>query len=127
SAFCDAAFSYGHDKGLVMGYFDGNTVTALWNYAQHYAMNDNSYGSTFGPSTPGLLNLVAGNTYPATASAPSAKGGAVSGGGGTLVGDLDPPGDVCSVGTTVQLGGKNIGDLLNDKGVTWGAFMTDSI
>ncbi|MGH8273863.1 MAG: alkaline phosphatase family protein, partial [Gammaproteobacteria bacterium] len=21
----------------VMGYFDGNTVTALWNYAQHYA------------------------------------------------------------------------------------------
>src|SRR5215467_6900702 len=25
-------------KGLVMGYYDGNTVTALWNYAQHYAM-----------------------------------------------------------------------------------------
>lgn len=22
--------------GLVMGYYDGNTVTALWNYAQHY-------------------------------------------------------------------------------------------
>src|ERR1700761_2662289 len=28
-------------KGLVMGYFDGNTVTAMWNYAQHFAMNDN--------------------------------------------------------------------------------------
>src|SRR5262249_4394908 len=40
-------------KGLVMGYYDGNTVTALWNYAQHYAMNDNSYSTQFGPSTPG--------------------------------------------------------------------------
>jgi phospholipase C len=29
--------------GLVMGYYDGNTVTALWNYAQNYALNDNSY------------------------------------------------------------------------------------
>ncbi len=24
--------------GLTMGYYDGNTVTALWNYAQHYAI-----------------------------------------------------------------------------------------
>ena len=30
-------------NGLVMGYFDGNTVTGLWNYAQHFAMSDNSY------------------------------------------------------------------------------------
>jgi phospholipase C len=37
--------------GITMGYYDGNTVTALWNYAQHFAMSDNSYGSTFGPST----------------------------------------------------------------------------
>jgi phospholipase C len=35
-------------KGLTMGYYDGNTVTALWNYAQHFAMSDNSYGTTFG-------------------------------------------------------------------------------
>jgi phospholipase C len=27
--------------GLNMGYYDGNTVTALWNYAQHYALADN--------------------------------------------------------------------------------------
>ena len=38
--------------GLVMGYYDGNTVTALWNYAQNYALNDNSYNTVFGPSTP---------------------------------------------------------------------------
>ena len=36
-----------------MGYYDGNTVTALWNYAQHYAMSDNFYGTMFGPSTVG--------------------------------------------------------------------------
>jgi phospholipase C len=71
--FCAPTYAWGKDKGLVMGYFDGNTVTALWNYAQNFAMNDNSYGTTFGPSTPGLLNLVAGNTYPATPSASSSK------------------------------------------------------
>ena len=38
-------------KGLVMGYYDGNTVTALWNYAQHFAMSDNSFETTFGPSS----------------------------------------------------------------------------
>src|SRR5579863_9478179 len=31
--------------GLVMDYYDGNTVTGLWNYAQHYAMSDNNYRS----------------------------------------------------------------------------------
>ena len=33
--------------GLVMDYYDGNTVTGLWNYAQNYAMSDNSYGDSF--------------------------------------------------------------------------------
>jgi phospholipase C len=121
--FCAAEFAYGKDKGLVMGYFDGNTVTALWNYAQNFAMSDNSYGTTFGPSTPGLLNLVAGNTYPATTSAVSPKLVGVSAGIGTLVGDLDPTGDVCSGKPTVQMGGQNIGDLLNAKGISWGSFM----
>jgi phospholipase C len=123
SAFCNASFSWGKGKGLVMGYFDGNTVTALWNYAQNFAMNDNSYGTTFGPSTPGLLNLVAGNTFPATPSAASTKVVPNNAGPGTLVGDLDPAGDVCSGTPTVSFGGKNIGDLLNAGGVTWGAFM----
>jgi len=116
NSFCDPSFSYGKDKGLMMGYFDGNTVTALWNYAQNFAMSDNSYGTTFGPSTPGLLNLVAGNTFPATPSAASAKVVPNNAGAGTLVGDLDPSGDVRSGGTTVRLNGKNIDDLLNAKG-----------
>ena len=45
-----------------MGYFDGNTVTAYWNYAQNFAMSDNAFTDDFGPSTPGALNMFAGNT-----------------------------------------------------------------
>jgi phospholipase C len=45
-----------------MGYYDGNTTTAYWNYAQHFAMSDNSFDTTFGPSTPGALNLISGQT-----------------------------------------------------------------
>src|SRR5204862_1458260 len=48
--------------GLVMDYYDGNTVTALWNYAQNYAMSDNNWDTTFDPSTPGALNLISGQT-----------------------------------------------------------------
>ena len=55
-------------KKEVMGYYDGKTVTALWNYAQHYAMSDNSFNTVFGPSTPGHLNLVSGQTYGASPS-----------------------------------------------------------
>lgn len=110
-------------KGLVMGYYDGNTVTALWNYAQHFAMNDNSFGTTFGPSTPGAINLISGQTggvvdsiSPGSAVVPDGSGGL------TLVNDSDPIGDVCSGSTGVQFGGQNIGDLLNSRGVTWGFF-----
>jgi phospholipase C len=48
---------------VVMDYFDGNTVTAYWNYAQNFAMNDNSFGSVPGPSTPGAINVVSGQTH----------------------------------------------------------------
>ncbi len=64
---------YGKGTGVVMGYFDGNTVTGLWNYAQHYAMSDNSYSTMFGPSTVGALNLIAGTTTLSTLQ-PSADG-----------------------------------------------------
>jgi phospholipase C len=73
------------DKSLVMDYYDGNTVTALWNYAQHFAMSDNSFSDTFGPSTPGALNLVAGQTHGAT---PAVVPGNVS--NGTVTGDPRP-------------------------------------
>ena len=62
----NSATGNGCNRNITMGYFDGNTVTALWNYAQHFAMSDNFFGSTFGPSTPGALNLVSGQTHGAT-------------------------------------------------------------
>jgi phospholipase C len=112
--------------GLTMGYFDGNTVTALWNYAQYFAMNDNSFSSTFGPSTPGVINLVSGQTNGVVKTL-NGTGGEVDGGDGslTVIGDPDPLNDVCSSSTNnqVQLGSKNIGDLLTAAGVTWGGFM----
>ena len=134
-------------KGLVMGYYDGNTVTALWNYAQHFALNDNSYGSQFGPSTPGAINLISGQTngFSATknvlgtgnvllhntheafadASQPGNLTPTQLAANLTLIGDADPILDVCSnpTGDQVTMAGKNIGDLLNAKGITWGAFM----
>ncbi len=122
-----------------MGYFDGNTVTALWNYAQHFSLNDNNYTTHFGPSTPGALNLISGQTsgvdatlnvfgptgnllhatheaFSDAAHTPSAI---------TEIGDGDPLQDVCSNGAIdqVTMHGKNIGDLLNAKGITWGSFM----
>jgi phospholipase C len=35
-------------------------VTALWNYAQNYAMSDNNFETTFGDSTLGAMNLISG-------------------------------------------------------------------
>src|SRR2546423_2386229 len=89
-------------KGLTMGYYDGNTVTGLWNYAQQYAMSDNSYGTTFGPSSPGAVNLVSGDTGSvdvgheannpsiATPTAPNADLTPDGTGGFSLTGDAQP-------------------------------------
>jgi phospholipase C len=46
-------------------------VTAIWNYAQSFAINDNSFGTTFGPSHIGVLNLVSGQTHGAVATQPT--------------------------------------------------------
>jgi phospholipase C len=110
-----------------LGYYDGNTVTALWNYAQHYAMSDNSFGTSFGPSTPGLLNLVAGTTFEGTVTNGLSPAGNIANAAttGAVIGDPDPGGDACSAPTRTQItmSGQNIGDLLNKAGVTWGSFM----
>ncbi|GHO96955.1 phospholipase C [Reticulibacter mediterranei] len=107
------------DKTTVMDYYDGNTVTALWNYAQNYAMSDNSYNTVYGPSSPGAINLISGQTHGLTAN--SSQSEAVN---GTLIGDSDPVYDDCSTtnGNTVGMTGKNVGDLLNAKHITWGWF-----
>jgi phospholipase C len=114
-------------KGLVMGYYDGNTVTALWNYAQRYSLSDNSYGSVFGPSTPGAIDLISGQTNGVRDQA-NAGSTITDGGEGTItmIGDGDPIGDLCSStnGPQLLLSGRNIGEMLSERGVTWGWFET---
>lgn len=132
-----------------MGYFDGNTVTGLWNYAQHFAMSDNFFATMNGESTRGHLNLVKADAFgalctevkkpekvwvdlevfsdgmlPCNGPAEEADDDAPTNDSlGTLVDDADPFWDVCSeAGETVAMSGRNIGDLLNDHDVTWGYF-----
>jgi phospholipase C len=111
--------------GLVMGYFDGNTVTAFWNYAQRFAMSDNSFGTNFGPSTDGAVNLISGQLNGVSDQVNASADVVPDGGGGyTLVSDADPVGDVCSTttGAQVAMSGTNVGDLLNSRGISWGFF-----
>jgi phospholipase C len=110
---------------LTLGYYDGNTVTALWNYAQHYSLNDHSFGTTFGASTQGAINMVSGQTNGVVVVQSGAASGTIADGQGglTLIGDEDPANDVCSSSSaTVQMTGKNIGDLMNTAGMSWGFF-----
>jgi phospholipase C len=157
-----------NDGSTVMGYFDGNTVTAMWNWAQRFSLSDNSWDTTFGPSTPGALNLISGQTAGTVAHTfggtkgptgqlsdsvvtssvpdtffvgptnPKVQADILAATGatitqllqtGTLVTDLDPYLDDCGADkggtvatTTAELTGKNAGDLLNAKGITWGWF-----
>nr|WP_312017005.1 alkaline phosphatase family protein [Bradyrhizobium jicamae] len=111
-------------NGQVMGYFDGNTVTGFWNYAQNFAMNDNAYTDTYGPSTPGALEVVSGQTNGAVNIVGTSSTVPDGHGGLTLNGDTDPAYDQCSSTTsTVLMTSKNIGDLLNAEHISWGSFM----
>jgi phospholipase C len=137
----------GGAPGLAMDYYDGNTVTGLWNYAQNYAMSDNSWDAGFGPSTPGALNLISGQTHgvtsvdaitgaktatPDTYAVHAPDGSGV----GTVINDPDPAFDDCSdnshgagaatpptsLSNLASMSGQNIGDLLTTAKVTWGWF-----
>ena len=110
----------GSSNYAVMDYYDGNTVTALWNYAQHFSMSDNAWTTTFGPSTPGALNATSAQTYgaicgqststindspctapaglssPVTSSNITTPTGQPVAGTGTVYGDPDPTYDICT-------------------------------
>jgi phospholipase C len=120
----DAGFS----PGDVMGYFDGNTVTGWWNYAQHFAMSDNFFGTTCGATILGHVNIVSGQTHGAVGNGPDPMNLKDGSGNwliyqGTLVANTNS--DLDHWATKKQrfhLTGKNVGDLLRAKGVTWGYF-----
>jgi phospholipase C len=122
------------DPKVVMDYYDGNTVTGLWNYAQHFAISDNSYGTTFGPSAPGAVNLVSGDTgnvdtshqanSPSISTSTSPDNDITPDGlgGFSLTSDAQPYWDDCSTRDAVAMSGQNIGDVLNARGLSWGWF-----
>jgi phospholipase C len=125
-----------------LDYYDGNTVTGYWNYAQHFGMSDNSFGATFGPSTPGALNVISGDTgnfneangQPLTATAlVSPNSALVPDGDGAFsdINDADPFYDDCSssssnigINNTSATGptAENVGDQLSIAGISWGWF-----
>ena len=140
---CNAGTTEFFQPGLVMDYFDGNTVTGLWNYAQNYAISDNNFDPDFGPSSPGAINLVSGfdgagyavasnAADPTTAAHVTASNVGYVGGNtanlGTIYGDIDPAYDECSdtnhtsTNPVGVLTGKNIGNLLDAANVSWGWF-----
>jgi phospholipase C len=128
---CSTTGEYYGPPGIVMDYYDGNTVTGLWNYAQNYAMSDNNWDTTFGPSTEGAIDVSSGlssDSYAVTpAGTKTTDAGAITS-DGTTYGDIDPYYDECSDSNHTSsnpegvMTGENIGDLLNTKHVTWGWF-----
>ena len=80
-------------------------------------MSDNSFGTNFGPSTLGALNLICGQTHGDRRRRP--RSGVEN---STVIGDPQPELDDCANPGGVQLSGKNVGDLLNAHDVTWGWF-----
>jgi phospholipase C len=118
---------------LSMGYYDGNTVTALWNYAQAYAMSDNFFDTTFGGTVQGHINLLSGQahglniltgTYASPMLGPPAATNTIN--NGTIVANVNPFYDDCGGSApNVAMTGKNVGNLLNSAGVSWGWFYGD--
>ncbi|MDE1769431.1 MAG: alkaline phosphatase family protein [Thaumarchaeota archaeon] len=98
-----------------MSYYDGNSVTGLWNYAQHFAMSDSNFATEFGSTLLGHINLISGDTSGVT------DGTVV---GGQVIANQESMFDDCAKTPAVPifLTGKNLGDLLNEKGITWGWF-----
>ena len=108
-----------------MGYYDGNTVTALWNYAQHYTLSDNFFDTTFGTTVMGHMTLISGQTHGVNVEAGTASTSVIN--NGSIIGNVQPYYDDCAAGSTpnVVMTGMNVGDLLNTANVSWAWFYGD--
>ncbi|MFM2484400.1 phospholipase C [Celerinatantimonas yamalensis] len=103
----------------VMGYYDGNTLQALWGYAQHYAMADHLFATNYSTATTGQINLIAATTQGVE---PKVLPGVSY--TDQLLGNNPPLYDDASHGRfKVHFEGRNIGDLLNQRHLRWGAFV----
>ena len=89
-----ASRAYAHDLGLLtMAHEDCRTIPFLWLYAHRFTIYDHIFQGMYGPSTPGNIDLIAGQTgqtqwarNPKEAEPPSIKGP-----GEPVMNDIDPP------------------------------------
>jgi len=100
-----------------MGFYDGNTVTAFWNYAQHFAMSDNFFDTEFGTTVMGHLNLISGQTHQTGVTTVNGKIA-----NGSIIANVEAGYDDCTGAVPTKMTSKNVGDLLNKAGVSWGWF-----
>jgi phospholipase C len=104
-------------KGSNMGYYDGNSVTALWNYAQHFAMSDSFFDTEFGTTVMGHLNLISGQTHQTNVDSVAGKIAH-----GSIIANVEAGYDDCTGAVPTKMTSRNIGDSLNAAGITWGWF-----
>jgi phospholipase C len=83
-------------------------------------MSDNFFATTFGTTVMGHLNLISGQTHQTNTASVSGKVA-----NGSVIANITAGYDDCGTAPTVKMSGKNIGDLLNAAGVTWGWFYGD--
>ena len=100
-------------------------VTALWNYVQYFAMSDMFFDTEFGVTEEGHQNRISGQTHTTSTLPSSATGDVVN---GSIIANVEAGYDNCVSATSkvpVVMTSKNIGDLLNTAGITWGWFYGD--
>jgi phospholipase C len=68
----------------------------------------------------GHINLISGQTHTSSVSSVSGKVA-----NGSMIANIEAGYDDCSPTPTIKMTGKNIGDLLNAAGITWGWFYGD--
>ena len=135
---------YSQRFGQTMGYWDGNSTQALWNYAQHFTISDNFHQLTYGPSVLGHLSHIYGATGPldtryttnSSLFINSLIGFVTKDGKGNyfMEENLNPVLDVCSnpnitsntndetSTSAVLMQTRNIGNLLSEYQISWGWF-----
>lgn len=97
-----------YNGDLAMGYYDGTTsgVSTLWSYAQQYAMADHFFTSVVGEAPTNQLHMIAASD-------------------GNFPYSVQPMYGPCSTPESASkaLTFPNVGDQLNQKGVSWGVYM----
>jgi phospholipase C len=83
---------FAHQVGLLtMAHEDCTTVPFLWMYAHRFALYDHIFQAMYGPSTPGNIDLIAGQTGQTQAARhPDEMFHALSSPGEPVVNDLNP-------------------------------------